>query len=277
MEIKIIKNKILSWLKKFLDKSIVTAFAVGIAVMFGIGYFNLFQFQPKDPCAGKNVGIVKLTGEINTAKDPEFLSVSAPETIQQIEEFDANPDIKAIILDISSPGGSMEPSERIMLAIQRTTKPVIAVIEDVGASGAYLIASASERIFVSRLSETGSIGVTRDFLDISEKDKREGVIFYNFASGIYKGAEKEHGTLTQAQHDLIMENLMKMHNVFVEYVAKNRNIPIEKVKLLATGRTFLGDDALKNGLADQIGGMYEVQDWLRDKMGEDVNSCTVGE
>ncbi len=70
---------------------------------------------------------------------------------------------------------------------------------------------------------------------------------------------------------------MKMHNIFVEYVAKNRNMSIDKVKELATGRVYVGDDALKLGLIDQIGGMNEVKDWLSDKIGEDVNSCTVGE
>jgi protease-4 len=74
-----------------------------------------------------------------------------------------------------------------------------------------------------------------------------------------------------------MDNVMKMHNIFVEYVAKNRNMSIDKVKELATGRVYVGDDALKLGLIDQIGGMNEVKDWLSDKIGEDVNSCTVGE
>jgi protease-4 len=277
MEIKVIKNKIIIWLKKLYNKQIIIAFTVGIFVMFGIGYFYLIRFKSTDPCVGKNVGIVKLTGEINTNKDPEYLSVSAPDTIQQIEEMDANPDIKAIILKVSSPGGVMESSERVMFAVQRTTKPVIAVIEDVGASGAYLIASASERIFASRLSETGSIGVTRDFLDTSEKDKKEGVVLYDFSSGIYKGSEKEHSKLTKEQNDVIMDNVMKMHNIFVEYVSKNRNMSIDKVRELATGRVYVGDDALKLGLIDQIGGMKEAQDWLRDKIGEDVNSCTVGE
>ena len=277
MEIKVIKNKILGWLKKLLNKAIVTAFAVGIAVMFGIGYFHLFQFKPADPCMGKNVGIVKLTGEIGLTEDPEYLSVSAPKTIQQIEEFDADPGIKAIVLLVSSPGGQVEPSERIMLAVQRTTKPVITVVQDIGASGAYLIVSATERIFASKVSEIGSIGVTNQFLDTSEKDRREGVVLYDFSSGPYKGAGKEHSALTKAQYDVAMEDVIKTHNIFVGYVSKNRNMPLEKVKEVATGRTFLGEDALRLGLIDQIGGMNEAQDWLRDKIGEGVDSCTVGE
>jgi protease-4 len=277
MDIKKIKNRTLSILKKLLNKSVIISFIVGVVVMFGAGYFYLFQYIPKNPCAGNNVGIVKLTGEINTAEDPEYLSVSAPDTIQQIKDMDSNPKIKAIILEVSSPGGVMEPSARIMFAVQRTTKPVIAVIEDVGLSGAYLVASASERIFASRLSSVGSIGVTREFLDTSERDRREGVILYDFSSGPYKGAEKEHSALTEEQYDIVMEDIMKMHEIFVEYVAKNRNIPIDDVKLLATGRTFVGDDALKLGLIDQIGGMEEALDWVRDNIVEEVDTCTVGE
>jgi protease-4 len=191
--------------------------------------------------------------------------------------LDSKPNIKAIVLFISSPGGQVEPSERIMFAIQRAKKPVISVVQDIGASGAYLIMSATDRIFASRFSNTGSIGVTNQFLDTSEKDRREGVILYDFSSGPYKGAGKEHSALTEDQYDIEMEDIMKMHDIFVEYVSKNRNIPINEVKLLATGRTFLGEDALKNGLIDQIGGMNEALDWVRNNIGEEVDTCTVGE
>jgi len=272
-----IKNKILGLLKEPLNKSRVIAFALGVVVMFGAGYFYLFKFIPNNPCSGKNVGIVKLIGEIGIADDPEYLSVSAPDTIKQIEDLDSKPNIKAIVLFISSPGGQVEPSERIMFAIQRAKKPVISVVQDIGASGAYLIMSATDRIFASRFSNTGSIGVTNQFLDTSEKDRREGVILYDFSSGPYKGAGKEHSALTEDQYDIEMEDIMKMHDIFVEYVSKNRNIPINEVKLLATGRTFLGEDALKNGLIDQIGGMNEALDWVRNNIGEEVDTCTVGE
>ena len=244
--------------------------------MFGAG-FGYFYFLVKPPCAGNNVGVVDIMGEIDITEDPDYYSVSSLNVIQRIEELDANPDIEAVVLDIASGGGATEPSESIMLAVRKVTKPVVAIIRDVGASGAYLVATGADRIFASRLSEVGSIGVTRDFLDISEQDRQNGIIFYNFSSGKYKGAEKEHNQITQEQRDIIMEGVMKSYDIFVEYVAENRNIPIKKVKEIATGRTYLGDDALKLELIDQIGGMSEVDVYLKDIIGEEPSYCYVGE
>lgn len=74
-----------------------------------------------------------------------------------------------------------------------------------------------------------------------------------------------------------MGDIIKLHEVFVEYVAKNRNLQIEKVRSLADGRTYVGDDALKLGLIDQIGGMPEATEWLENKVGEEASYCYLGE
>lgn len=240
--------------------------------MFGGVYlFNRF----KSNCLFSNVGTVKIFGDIGLAEDPEYVSTSALNTIQQIEALDADSNIKGIVLDISSGGGNTESSESIMLAVKRTSKPVVAIIRDVGASGAYLIATAADRIYASKMSDVGSIGVTMDFLDTSEQDRRDGVIFYNFSSGKYKGVLKEHNKITQEQRGEIMEDIMKSHDIFVEYVSENRNIPLEEVKIIATGETFLGQDALSLGLVDQIGGMPEAGAWLQEEIGEEPSYCSL--
>ena len=208
-------------------------------------------------------------------EDPDFISTSALNVIQQIEILDADSSIKGIVLDISSGGGISESSESIMLAVQRTSKPVVAVIRDMGASGAYLLATAADRIYASKMSDVGSIGVTMDFLDTSEKDRREGVIFYNFSSGKYKGVLKDHNKITQEQRDEIMEDILKSHDIFVEYVSENRHIPLVEVKSIATGESFLGEDALKLGLIDQIGGMPEAGAWLQEQIGEEISYCSL--
>ena len=268
-------------MRKIFNKNTIASFILGMVVMFGSGLGYFYSLDSESPngttCFGSNVGVVRIFGEINVAEDVEYISTSAPKVIKQIEELDSNSDIKAIVLDISSPGGVMESSESIMLAVKRASKTVTAVIRNMGTSGAYLVTSGANRIFASRLSEVGSIGVTRDFLDTSEKDRRDGVVFYDFSSGPYKGTEKEHNAITEAQRKLIMEGVMKTHDIFVEYVAKNRNIPLEKVKLLATGRTYLGDDALKLGLIDEIGGITEANTYLQNIIGEEPSYCYVGE
>ncbi|MFA6076869.1 MAG: signal peptide peptidase SppA [Candidatus Paceibacterota bacterium] len=257
---------------KIFNKKTTISFILGLAVMFG-AYTVFINYAKNNNCLFDNVGVVEIFGDIDTFEDKDYISTSSLNIIQQIEELDANPDIKGIILDIASGGGVVEPSESIMLAVKRTSKPVVAVIRDMGASGAYLIATAADIIYANRTSDVGSIGVTMDFLDTSEQDRRAGVIFYNFSSGKYKGVLKEHNKITQEQRDEIMEDIMKDHDIFVEYVSENRNIPLEEVKLIATGESFLGEDALKIKLIDQIGGMQEAGVWMQEQVGEEISYC----
>ena len=235
-------------MEKLFTKLTLTAFILGLAVMFG-SIRGLSWIQ--DPCWGKNVGIITILGSIDSVEDAEYYSTVAP-------SLEANPDIKGLVLDIDSGGGAMESSESIMLTLKGFSKPSVAVIRNMGASGAYLAATGADRIYASRVSDVGSIGVTNEFLDTSEQDKQNGITFYNFASGMHKGLFKEHGTLTQEQIDVIMEDIMKSADVFIEYVSLNRGIPLDKVKEIATGRSYLGEDALKLGLIDQIGGLPEA-------------------
>src|SRR3989338_4275080 len=262
-----IKNKIF-------DKKILISFILGLVIMFGAGYAYLYYIKNNN-CLFSNIGTIEIFGEIDLVEDLDYISTSALNVIQQIEELDADSSIKGIVLDISSGGGGIESAESIMLAVQRVSKPVVAVIRDMGASGAYLIATAADRIYASKMSDVGSICVTQDFLDTSERDRRDGVIFYNFSSGKYKGVLKEHNKMTQEQREMIMEDIMKSHDIFIEYVSENRNIPLAEVKSIATGETFLGDDALKLGLIDQIGGMPEAGVWLQEQIGEELSYCSL--
>ena len=262
-----IKNKIF-------NKKVIISFVVGLAIMFGGVYlFNRFRSD----CIFSNVGTVEIFGDIGLVEDPDFVSTSALNVIKQIEALDADSSIKGILLDIDSAGGTIEDSESIMLAVQRTSKPVVAVIRGTGASGAYLIATAADMIYASKMSDVGSIGVTQEFLDTSEQDRRAGVILYNFSSGKYKGTFKEHSKMTQDQRDNIMKGIMKAHDIFVKYVSTNRDIPLEEVKTIATGEVFLGEDALKLGLIDSIGGMTEAGAWMQEQIGDNVSYCSLKE
>ena len=261
--------------KKFFNRYTIAAFTLGVFVVSII--LSLAYRSFAIPCLGNNVGVVKIIGEIDTEEDPKYYSVSSRDVIDQIEELDANTSIKGILLDVDSGGGSIESGERIMLALQRTSKPIVAVIRNVGGSSAYLIASAADKIYASRMSEVGSIGIKRNFVDISEKDKQEGITFYDISSGKYKSSVDEHNKITQDQLKVLKDEVMELHNIFTEYIAKNRNISIEKVREISTGRTYLGDDALKLNLIDAIGGMPEATEWLKNEIGEEPSYCYIGE
>ncbi len=257
-------------MRKFFTKYTALAFIVGLAVMFG-STRGLSWIM--DPCTGKNVGVISIVGPIDHVENIEFYSTSAPNVVSQIEAMDANDDIKAILLDIDSPGGTLESSESIMLTLKGASKPAVAVIRNVGASGGYMAATGANRIFASRFSDVGSIGVTNDFVDTSEKDARDGVVFYDFSSGVDKGAFKPGSHLTPEQAEVVMQDIMKAHDIFVQDVAANRSIPIEEVAKIATGRTYIGEDALKLGLIDQIGGLPEAGMWLKEQIKEEPAYC----
>src|SRR3989344_3223980 len=106
-------------MKKFFTKYTTVAFILGLVVMFGSGYC----WQEGAVCAGKNVGVVTIIGNIDVAEDLDNYLISAPATVQLIEQFDADPDIKAIVLNIDSPGGLTESSESVMFAIKGVSKP----------------------------------------------------------------------------------------------------------------------------------------------------------
>src|SRR3989338_6818866 len=92
-------------------------------------------------------------------------ATASSETIKFIEKADKNPSIKAIILEINSPGGSAVASEEIANAVKKTNKTTVAWIREIGTSGAYWIASSSDHIVASRMSVTGSIGVIASYLE----------------------------------------------------------------------------------------------------------------
>ena len=112
-----------------------------------------------------NVAIIPIEGVITADSSSSFFdkSLSSQDIVELIEKADKNPQIKAIILEINSPGGSAVASEEIADAVKKTNKTTVAWIREVGASGAYWVASSTDHIVASKASITGSIGVIASF------------------------------------------------------------------------------------------------------------------
>ena len=149
----------------------------------------------------------------------------------------------------------------------------MAVIREFGASGAYLIASATDKIYASKMSDVGSIGVTSSYLDYSQQNKKEGLIYQQLSSGEFKDAGDPDKELNEKEKEIMMRDVKKVHQIFIEMVAENRNLDIEKVKKLADGSTMLGQDAKENGLIDEIGSIDEAKDWLEKELKIEANVC----
>jgi len=235
--------------------------AVAIASVFiGVDVGNL----------NGNVALIPIEGVIVGTEDSSFLfeSVTAsPDTIELIEKADKNPNIKAIILEINSPGGSAVASEEIANAVKKVNKTTVAWVREVGASGAYWIASASDYVVANRVSITGSIGVIASYLEFPGLLEKYNVTYQRLVSGKYKDIGSPLKEMTPEERAIFQQNLDAIRDYFVSEVAKNRNIPKKDVDKIANGLFYLGAQAKELGLVDELGGKDEVVNYIEKKEG----------
>ena len=193
--------------------------------------------------------------------------------VLSIQDAENDYDIKAIILEVDSYGGYPVAAEEVANALKESTKPTVALIREGGASAAYWAATGADIIFASKNSDVGSIAVTASYLDYTKQNQQEGITYVPLSSGKFKDSGDPDKTLSWEERNLFMRDVNILHQNFINIVAENRNLEISEVEKLADGSTMLGGMALENGLIDQIGGMSEVKEYLKEKIGQDVEVC----
>ncbi len=208
-----------------------------------------------------NVARIFIDGTITA--DGRGSDVSSTDIVPLIKEANDNPDIKAILFEINSPGGSPVGSYEIADAIKKSNKTTVALIREVGASGAYWIASATDHIIANPLSITGSIGVYGSYLEFGGLLNRYNVSYERLVAGKYKDYGSPYKKLSNDERDKIQGEIDQVYDYFVNEVSNNRNISINHTLAIATGEVFLGIDALKLGLIDEIGSFDEAENYLR--------------
>lgn len=241
------------------------------------------EVSEAQPASGKcNVSGIELHGNLLTYIPPENLdeegSVTADQSaservVSAIARAELDDGIKAILLEIDSYGGSPVAGEEVSNALEKTTKPTIVMVRDAAASAAYFAASGADTIFASKNSDIGSIAVTMSYLDKTRKNQKEGLTYNQLSSGKFKNTGDPDKPLSPDEIKLLMRDIETIHHNFVAAVAENRHLDIKKVEQMADGSTMLGEMALKNGLIDKIGGIFEVKEYLKEKIGEDVKIC----
>jgi signal peptide peptidase SppA len=208
-------------------------------------------------------------GELFSEKDV----VSSEEVLGSIEAAEDDEDIKAIIIEVDSPGGYPVAGEEIANALKAAKKPVVAFIRQSGTSAAYWAITTADQIFASKNSDVGSIGVTISYLDNVSKNQKEGLTYVQLSSGKYKDAGNPDKPLTEEEKGLIVRDLKIIHENFIDEVAANRNLSVEKVREIADGSSVLGERAMELGLIDGIGGFAEAKKYVEDKIGEKPELC----
>jgi len=214
-----------------------------------------------------NVALIPIKGVI-ISEDYDIFGqeVADSQTIVDfIEQADENPKIQAIIFEINSPGGAPVATEEISNAIEKTNKTTIAWIREIGTSAGYWVASSCDQIVASKMSTTGSIGAVISFLEFSGLIEDYNITYQRFVSGKYKDIGTPFRQPSINEKKQLQEYIDTLHSYFVSAVAKNRNIPEEKVKEMATGMFYLGAEAKDLGLVDVLGGKDEVIDIIEEK------------
>jgi protease IV len=205
---------------------------------------------------GDSIYEIRLEGVISADKYSGILSggtVTPEEIIEQLDEAEKNPSVKAILIRVNSPGGSAAASQEIFEEIKRAEKPVVVSVSDMCASGAYYVSSAADRIIANRSSSVGSIGVIMQITNYEELYEKLGIKYTTIKQGEYKDVGSTDRPLTDEEIKLFEAQLEEVYWQFISDVAEARDMDIKEVEELATGWVFLGTEALELGLIDGIG------------------------
>ena len=188
--------------------------------------------------------------------------LSPQPVVGQLKKFADDSSIKAIILHVNSPGGGVAASEEIYREVKRIReekkKRIVVSIETVGASGAYYIASASNKIYADQGSIVGSIGVIAEWVNYGDLLKWAKLKNVVFKTGEFKDTGNPARDLTPAEQAYMQSLIDNMFGQFVQAVADGRGMKFDDVKAIANGKVWTGKEALSMKLIDDIGDFEAV-------------------
>jgi protease-4 len=231
----------------------------GLAAMSGLGTSGAALESARHlsgPLSGPAVAVIDIDGEIVSGPASSLgvsAYASAGDIIPLIRDAAADPDVKAILLRINSPGGSVVPSDQIYHALKECGTPVAVLMGDVAASGAYYISMAAGHIVANPNTLTGSIGVISEFPEASELMEKLGVSVSVIKSGEVKDLGSLYRPMTEDEKRIWQKKINEIYEGFVQIVAEGRNLPAETVRGLADGSVYTGREALALGLIDSLG------------------------
>jgi len=225
----------------------------GVLALFLVGIFaTLFlslHTEQQDGFSGfgDKIGVVDLEGVILSPKD----------AVEQLRKFADDSTIKAIVLHVNSPGGGAAASEEIYREVLRIRnekkKRIVASIETVGASGAYYVASATNKIFADNASIVGSIGVIAEWYNYEELLKWAKLQAITLKAGEFKDTGSPTRPMTPEERAYLQGLIDNMHTQFIHSVAVGRKMKDDEVRALANGKVWTGQEAMPLKLVDQIG------------------------
>jgi protease IV len=226
------------------------AFFLFVLAVFTMVYITLHAGGGESssmPSFGDRIAVVDLEGVI----------LSPQPVVGELKKFGDDSSIKAIIIHVNSPGGGVAASEEIYREVKRLRtdkkKKVVVSIETVGASGAYYVASASDKIFADRGSIVGSIGVIAEWMNYGDLLKWAKLKNVVIKTGEFKDTGNPARDLTPSEQAYMQELIDNMFGQFIKAVADGRGMKFDDVKSIANGKVWTGEQALSMKLIDNVG------------------------
>lgn len=237
----------------------ITAFAVSSYANDPNNQVKTEVLQDGDPT--QTVAVIKVNGIISSTSTTDLFGNEYPDMtttiIRQINHAQNDENVKAILLDVNSPGGEAYASKQIynrLIDFKESEKPIVVIMRDTAASGAYYLSLPADKIVASPITTTGSIGVIVTGTDLTGLYEKVGIEEFNVVNS--DGNLKVLNNLNQVDSEgykLLQSILDDVYNDFLEAVATNRNLPLETARTLADGRIYSGKQAYENKLIDNLG------------------------
>jgi protease IV len=236
----------------------VFAFLVLAAFIFAVAAV-MDVFEPLTKKGADHIARVEISGFISNDRD----------MLDLLEDLGKKQHVKAVLLDISSPGGSTVGGEAVYEAVRNLSKkkPVVTTVGTLAASAGYMIACATDHIVARRSSIVGSIGVLIQYGNVAGLFEKLGIEMDAVKSSPLKAEPSPFNPASEEAKQMLAKVVGDSYEWFVGLVAERRSFSPQKARQLADGAIFTGSQGLENGLVDQIGDEESARKWLVDNKG----------
>jgi len=211
--------------------------------------FIIVLFQKNVPL-GSRIALVRIEGPILDSK----------KIVDEIKEYTKDSSVKAIVLRVDSPGGAVAPSQEIYAEVKKAVlkKKVVVSMGSVAASGGYYISAPASKIIANPGTLTGSIGVILEIPNLEGLMSKIGIKTEVIKSGRHKDMGSAFRGIKQEEREILQGVMDNVHEQFIRAVSEGRKIKIETVREIADGRIFSGEQAVDNGLIDELGTLEDA-------------------
>ncbi|MBX6324559.1 MAG: signal peptide peptidase SppA [Chthoniobacterales bacterium] len=213
------------------------------------------------------IAVITLRGLISSSVPGSVTDSMVDDMRAALQQARDDSRVKAIVLEIDSPGGEVTASDAIYSALlkARARKPVVVYMESLAASGGYYVACGGKFLMASDTTITGSIGVIIQTLNYEQLFNKIGLAAVVFKSGKFKDMLNGARPITPEERQLVQNFVMKTYDKFLGVVARERNLPADLLRnTVADGRILSGREALENKLIDGLGELDDAYDKARE-------------